>query len=970
MATIVTRSGKGSPLTNNEVDANFNNLNSGKAELSGATFTGAITANAGVVVDNFTLNGTTLALSSGDMTLDSAGDIILDADGGDVRLKDGGAEFGLLKKDSTRFTIEGPDNPVRIATGTSNIQVNHDTHITFDTANAERLRVLANGDIYFLDNGATSFHYDASVGLTINEAGDDRDFRVESNGNTNMLFVDGGANHVSIGTNSDFGDTFNVSGGGHFSSNVTLSRQTNDTGSTGLILEKTRNTAVNGNTAVQNGDQLGYVAFRGNDGDQFLDGAYVISFVDGTPSNNDMPASLQFWTTADGASSPTLRFKIANDGFGDYTSASNDIIRFGGANSGSITFRNDTSNQFVMHTGTSDDFVIGTGGNNDRLTITAAGAATFSGAVTASGASISGTTNDGSTLNQITQSGTGRGLGVNRNVASATRAMVNLVQGHASGGTQAVLDVQQSTSSSRAIRVTADGTTDRFSVYGTGALVTTPPARGHAVFNEGGIDADFRVESKDNDHMIFVDGNNNRVGIGTGAPATQLDVHGTGAKINVRDLTSAATGVGGAISFQGFTSGEGSPNNFGKIRGTKASGNVGGVLTLSTSATNGTMTDRMTISESGAASFTSDILISGTSVIGKSDDTDTYLQFNLANQLRVVTGGAQRLAVNNSGIDVTGTATMGALAVGGTNTFTSKIVASAANGTAYNSNPQLRISGGGTNYNRASIIFSDDTLSDGKISYAPHNIVANRLLSLSARTTESDFVITGAGNVGVSTTSPTNYGKFAIRGGVTVNAGSTSLTGTSFSTSDAANATFWINHASATTNLVTDASMAFYTASGSGVAERMRISTTGEVTKPYQPAFSVNPASIQSNIAINSQVTIVFGTEVFDVGSNFASNTFTAPVTGKYQLNLSLRLQNADSAASFYQVRFLTSNRSYIISFDLSDLSGDPSLWSEGFSVLADMDASDTVSIAFFQGNGTAQTDIHPESYFTGYLVA
>ena len=34
MATIVTRSGKGSPLTNTEVDTNFNNLNSGKLENS------------------------------------------------------------------------------------------------------------------------------------------------------------------------------------------------------------------------------------------------------------------------------------------------------------------------------------------------------------------------------------------------------------------------------------------------------------------------------------------------------------------------------------------------------------------------------------------------------------------------------------------------------------------------------------------------------------------------------------------------------------------------------------------------------------------------------------------------------------------------------------------------------------------------------------------------------------------------
>jgi hypothetical protein len=32
MTTIVTRSGKGSPLTHNEVDANFTNLNSDKAE--------------------------------------------------------------------------------------------------------------------------------------------------------------------------------------------------------------------------------------------------------------------------------------------------------------------------------------------------------------------------------------------------------------------------------------------------------------------------------------------------------------------------------------------------------------------------------------------------------------------------------------------------------------------------------------------------------------------------------------------------------------------------------------------------------------------------------------------------------------------------------------------------------------------------------------------------------------------------
>lgn len=44
MTTIVTRAGKGSALSWNEVDANFTNLNTEKAELSGAAFTGDVSA--------------------------------------------------------------------------------------------------------------------------------------------------------------------------------------------------------------------------------------------------------------------------------------------------------------------------------------------------------------------------------------------------------------------------------------------------------------------------------------------------------------------------------------------------------------------------------------------------------------------------------------------------------------------------------------------------------------------------------------------------------------------------------------------------------------------------------------------------------------------------------------------------------------------------------------------------------------
>jgi hypothetical protein len=55
--------------------------------------------------------------------------------------------------------------------------------------------------------------------------------------------------------------------------------------------------------------------------------------------------------------------------------------------------------------------------------------------------------------------------------------------------------------------------TERMRIDSSGGLITKPAAGGHAVFNEDGIDADFRVESDGNANMLFVDGGNDRVGI-------------------------------------------------------------------------------------------------------------------------------------------------------------------------------------------------------------------------------------------------------------------------------------------------------------------------------------------------------------------------------------------------------------------------------------------------------------------------
>ena len=146
------------------------------------------------------------------------------------------------------------------------------------------------------------------------------------------------------------------------------------------------------------------------------------------------------------------------------------------------------------------------------------------------------------------------------------------------------------------------------------------------------------------------------------------------------------------------------------------------------------------------------------------------------------------------------------------------------------------------------------------------------------------------------------------------------------------------------------------------------ISTAGEVTMTRQPAFNVHPASQQANIAINQNVTIVFGTERFDVGANFSSNTFTAPVTGKYLLTVNLYFDQFDASADYVQTEIHTSNYTYKVVDESSSNDHDTFSFASN-AVVADMDANDTAIIRVFQGSGTAQIDIDTGSSFTGALI-
>ena len=161
---------------------------------------------------------------SGDLTLDASGNIILDADGGNVRFKDGGFEYGTINKNGNNLSIyssvsnadmqfHGNDNGTIITALTLDMSASGDAIFNSDVVLGSTGKLRSNGDndSYLQFNQANvlravigdSTRMIISTGETVfNEDSGDFDFRVESDGNASMLFVDGGNNRVGIGTSS------------------------------------------------------------------------------------------------------------------------------------------------------------------------------------------------------------------------------------------------------------------------------------------------------------------------------------------------------------------------------------------------------------------------------------------------------------------------------------------------------------------------------------------------------------------------------------------------------------------------------------------------------------------------------------------------------------------------------------------------------------------------------------------------
>ena len=139
------------------------------------TQTGAQTFDGGVDIDNFNINGTTIALSSGDMTLDVAGDIILNTDDGIVRLADASVVYGELTNSSSDFVIQNKVDAKDIIfkqfDGTTTLTLDDDTtvKVATDLTVGDDLSLITDSAVLkFGADGDTSLTHTDGTGLTLN----------------------------------------------------------------------------------------------------------------------------------------------------------------------------------------------------------------------------------------------------------------------------------------------------------------------------------------------------------------------------------------------------------------------------------------------------------------------------------------------------------------------------------------------------------------------------------------------------------------------------------------------------------------------------------------------------------------------------------------------------------------------------------------------------------------------------------
>jgi hypothetical protein len=197
-----------------------------------------------------------------------------------------------------------------------------------------------------------------------------------STGGTEAMRIDSSQRVLIGATSTRTVDGYNqhllLEGAGITKSSFAMVTHTNDANGAYFYLSKARGTTIGGSTIVQDGDVSGAIVFTAADGtDMTSKVAQIQANVDGTPGSNDTPGSLQFYTTADGASSVTERMRIDDNGNVRINNGAGANFTVDDDNSRSLTVAaaSNANAMYVAHSSGRGVGYFGYDGGGDRLII-------------------------------------------------------------------------------------------------------------------------------------------------------------------------------------------------------------------------------------------------------------------------------------------------------------------------------------------------------------------------------------------------------------------------------------------------------------------------------------------------------------------------------------------------------------------------------------------------------------------------
>ena len=153
----------------------------------------------------------------------------------------------------------------------------------------------------------------------------------------------------------------------------------------------------------------------------------------------------------------------------------------------------------------------------------------------------------------------------------------------------------------------------------------------------------------------------------------------------------------------------------------------------------------------------------------------------------------------------------------------------------------------------------------------------------------------------------------------------------------------------------------------------LTISSDGEITQPLQPGWG-GGITAASNVTGDRTTYTMGAGETFDLGGDFSSSTFTAPVAGNYLLSCHLALTQVDGGHSRCLLQLVTSNRTHNRAQSGANYADASTNEGTSMSLITDMDASDTAIIKIFighpgpGGDGDKTVDI-VVGWFSGTLI-